>query len=133
MYYIIKLTGFNYTVIMMSLGSSVRKSFHQTKHKHFKLMPKESILASFSCQPGLPHAQCLHKPLGSYTVTWSRESLMVNFNFRGRVNAASLSLDPFHSFDALQTDRHTFALLQGKGQEAQNNPARVSSHLRDRR
>lgn len=49
------------------------------------------------------------------------------------MNAASLSLDPFHSFDALQTDRQTFALLQGKGQEAQNKAVRVSAHLQDRR
>jgi len=59
------------------------------------LTPNEAISASLSCQPRLPHAQHLHKHLGSYTVTWIRETLMVNFNFRGRVNAASLSLDPF--------------------------------------
>ena len=88
---------------MMSLGSSVRKSFHRTKHKHFKLIPKEAILASLSCQPRLPRAG---KHLGSYTVTWIRELLMVNFNFRERLNEASLSLDSFPSFDALQTNTH---------------------------
>lgn len=96
----------------MSLGSSVRKSFHPTEHKHLKLSPKEAILASPSCQARLPRAQ----RLGSYTVTWIREFLMVNFNFGGRVNWANLSLDPFPSFDALQTD----ALLhchKGRGRE----------------
>lgn len=104
-YYIIKLIGFNYTVIIMSLGSSVRKSFHRTEHKHSTFMPKEAT--SLSCQPRLPHAQRLHKHLGSSMVTWRRELLILHFNFGGRVNKARLSLDPLPSFHALQTDTYT--------------------------
>lgn len=88
----------------MSLGPTLRKGFHLTKHKHFMLRPKEAVLASLSCQPRLPQGQCLLKDLGSYTVIRIRELLLVNFNFRGSMNEASLSLDPFPSFDVLQTE-----------------------------
>lgn len=52
---------------------------------------------------------------------------MVNFNFRGRVNEPSLSLDPFPSFDALQTDTHfCTATREGAGSSGQGSEHKLT-------